>query len=54
MNAMGGSSKNATEMLAKLNVKYNRTRQAKITNELIEIISGASAAEEVQKAAAAN
>lgn len=46
MNAMGGSSKSAGEILTALKLKYNRTRQAKITSELIEIISGAAAAEE--------
>jgi len=45
MNAMGGSAKNAGEMLDKLRLKYNRTRQARITTELIEIISGAVALE---------
>jgi F-type H+-transporting ATPase subunit gamma len=46
MNAMGNSSQNAADMLSDLNLLYNRTRQAKITTELIEIISGASAAAE--------
>jgi F-type H+-transporting ATPase subunit gamma len=49
MNAMGNSSKNAGEMLEALTLLYNRTRQAKITTELIEIISGATAAEEQVK-----
>ena len=39
------NSKNAKDMLAKLTLLYNRTRQASITTELIEIISGASALE---------
>jgi len=43
MNAMENASKNAGEMLDKLTLKYNRARQAKITTELCEIISGASA-----------
>lgn len=43
MTAMGNASKNATEMLEKLSLIYNRARQAKITTELCEIISGASA-----------
>jgi F-type H+-transporting ATPase subunit gamma len=43
MNAMENSTKNAGEMLAKLTLTYNRTRQASITTELIEIISGATA-----------
>jgi len=41
MQAMDNSSKNAGELIGKLTIKYNRTRQAKITTELIEIISGA-------------
>jgi len=41
--AMESSTKNASEMLQKLTLLYNRSRQATITNELIEIISGASA-----------
>jgi F-type H+-transporting ATPase subunit gamma len=45
MNAMGGSAKNAGEMLDRLRLMYNRTRQARITTELIEIISGAVALE---------
>jgi len=43
MNAMETASKNAGEMIEKLTLKYNRARQARITTELIEIISGASA-----------
>jgi len=43
MSAMENASKNATEMLAKVELIYNRARQAKITTELCEIISGASA-----------
>eukprot|EP00811_Abedinium_folium_P001728 NODE_11585_length_1276_cov_35.585727.p1 GENE.NODE_11585_length_1276_cov_35.585727~~NODE_11585_length_1276_cov_35.585727.p1 ORF type:complete len:303 (-),score=83.52 NODE_11585_length_1276_cov_35.585727:272-1180(-) len=43
MAAMENASKNATEMLDKLTLLYNRARQAKITTELCEIISGASA-----------
>ena len=39
------SSKNAGEMLDKLTLQFNRTRQAAITTELIEIISGAAALE---------
>lgn len=45
MTAMDGASKNAGEMIDKLSLLYNRTRQAVITRELIEIISGASALE---------
>lgn len=43
MNAMESATKNAGEMIKKLSLKYNRTRQANITKELIEIISGAEA-----------
>jgi len=43
MAAMENASKNAGEMLDKLTLLYNRARQAKITTELCEIISGASA-----------
>lgn len=45
MSAMDNASKNAGEMIDKLTLTYNRTRQAVITRELIEIISGASALE---------
>ena len=43
MNAMENASKNAGEILEKLTLEYNKARQAKITMELCEIISGASA-----------
>ncbi|XP_954517.1 ATP synthase gamma chain, mitochondrial precursor, putative [Theileria annulata] len=43
MSAMDNASSNATDMLSKLTLKYNRARQSKITLELIEIISGANA-----------
>merc|ERR1712045_564833 len=43
MSAMDNSSKNAGEMIDKLTLLYNRSRQAVITGELIEIISGAAA-----------
>jgi F-type H+-transporting ATPase subunit gamma len=43
MSAMDNASKNASEMIEKLALTFNRTRQAVITRELIEIISGASA-----------
>jgi F-type H+-transporting ATPase subunit gamma len=46
MSAMENSTKNAGEMLGKLTLTYNRTRQASITTELIEIISGATALED--------
>jgi len=43
MTAMDAASKNAGEMIDKLTLTFNRTRQAVITRELIEIISGAAA-----------
>lgn len=43
MTAMDNATRNAGEMIKKLSLKYNRTRQAAITKELIEIISGAEA-----------
>ncbi|VDK59167.1 unnamed protein product [Anisakis simplex] len=43
MTAMEGASKNAGEMIDKLTMQFNRTRQSVITRELIEIISGAAA-----------
>jgi F-type H+-transporting ATPase subunit gamma len=43
MSAMDNATRNAGEMINKLTITYNRTRQANITKELIEIISGAEA-----------
>ena len=43
MSAMDNATRNAGEMIDKLTIQYNRSRQAAITNELIEIISGAEA-----------
>jgi len=43
MTAMDGATRNAGEVIDKLTLIYNRTRQAQITKELIEIISGAEA-----------
>ena len=43
MSAMDNATRNAGDMINKLTVKYNRMRQANITKELIEIISGAEA-----------
>ena len=43
MTAMDSASRNAGDMIDKLTLTYNRTRQAFITKELIEIISGAEA-----------
>jgi F-type H+-transporting ATPase subunit gamma len=45
MTAMDAASKNAGEMIDKLTLSYNRARQARITKELIEIVSGAAALE---------
>jgi F-type H+-transporting ATPase subunit gamma len=41
MTSMDAATKNAGEMIDKLQLHYNRSRQAAITSELIEIISGA-------------
>jgi len=43
MSAMDNATRNANEMIDKLTIEYNRARQAAITTELIEIISGAEA-----------
>ena len=43
MSAMDNATRNAGDMIDKLTIEFNRSRQAKITNELIEIISGAEA-----------
>jgi len=43
MTAMDNATRNASDMIGKLTLVYNRTRQAQITKELIEIISGAEA-----------
>lgn len=43
MNAMENATKNAGEIIEALTLKYNKARQARITMELIEIISGANA-----------
>ena len=43
MSAMDNATRNAGDMIDKLTIQFNRTRQAVITNELIEIISGAEA-----------
>jgi F-type H+-transporting ATPase subunit gamma len=46
-NAMDNASKNAGEMIGKYQILYNRTRQAVITGELVEIITGATASEDM-------
>jgi len=43
MTAMDNATRNAGDMIDRLTLNYNRTRQAAITKELIEIISGAEA-----------
>ncbi len=43
MTAMDNATRNAGDMIERLTIEYNRSRQAVITNELIEIISGAEA-----------
>jgi F-type H+-transporting ATPase subunit gamma len=43
MSAMDNATRNAGDMIDRLTIEYNRTRQAAITKELIEIISGAEA-----------
>ncbi len=43
MNAMDSATRNAGELIQKLTIQYNRSRQAAITTELIEIIAGAEA-----------
>ena len=43
MTAMENATKNATEMIDRLTLQYNRARQAAITKELMEIVGGAEA-----------
>ena len=43
MTAMDNATRNAGEMIDNLSLTYNRTRQAAITTELVEIVSGAEA-----------
>jgi F-type H+-transporting ATPase subunit gamma len=45
MTAMDAATKNARDMIGRLTLKYNRARQAAITTELIEVVSGANALE---------
>jgi F-type H+-transporting ATPase subunit gamma len=40
---MDNATRNATDLIGRLTLEYNRSRQAAITRELIEIISGAEA-----------
>ena len=41
------ASNNAADMISKFTILYNRTRQAVITGELVEIITGATASEDM-------
>ena len=43
MSAMESATKNAEEMISMLTLQYNRARQAYVTKELMEIVSGAEA-----------
>ena len=43
MNAMSNATDNAQELISKLNLHYNKVRQAGITNEINEIVGGAEA-----------
>jgi F-type H+-transporting ATPase subunit gamma len=43
MTAMEAATENAGELLTKLTMQYNKARQAMITNEMLEIVSGAEA-----------
>ena len=43
MTAMDNATRNAGDLINRLTIQYNRTRQAAITTELIEIIAGAEA-----------
>ena len=45
MTAMDNATRNAGDMIKRLTLNYNRARQANITRELIEIISGAEASD---------
>ena len=47
LTILQNASKNAGEMIGKFTILFNRTRQAVITNELVEIITGATASEDL-------
>jgi F-type H+-transporting ATPase subunit gamma len=49
MRAMDSSTQNATKMIASLQQEYRRARQAAITNEIIEIVSGTNAVRKKKK-----
>lgn len=46
LNSIQNASKNAGDMITRYQILFNRTRQAVITGELVEIITGAAASEE--------
>jgi F-type H+-transporting ATPase subunit gamma len=46
MNSMDSATKNASDILGKLRIMYNRARQGSITREINEIVSGAEALKE--------
>lgn len=48
MNAMSNATDNAVELTKTLSTSYNRVRQAKITNEILEIVAGAEALREIE------
>lgn len=48
MNAMSNATDNAVELTKTLSTSYNRVRQAKITNEILEIVAGAEALKEIE------
>lgn len=47
LTSLQNASKNAGDMISKFTILYNRTRQAVITGELVEIITGATASEDM-------
>ena len=50
MMAMEAANKSAAEMIRELSIEYNRVRQAMITQEITEVISGAKAQKKKKKA----
>ena len=51
---MDNASKNATDMISRLQMQYNRGRQAAITNELVDIITGKSSVYKYESCLEAN
>ena len=45
MVAMDSATNNANDLIKRLNIEYNKARQASITNQIMEIVSGAAALE---------